>query len=569
VLGLNEKIEHSLLKIFLSVLLLILLLGAVGYFGSSAFRAWQVRRLLAEANTLINEGDYKHASLDAQRVLELSPENADATRVIARSAESAGLRRAIEFWRRVTELSKNAEGDLSAWAHCAVRFGDADSASKALDAMPAPAKETADYHALRGDVALIRHDLVGYEKELLEAKRRDPQDKKYNLALATLHVAANDFGTHEVGVRELLDLSDDRSLHRDAMHHLADDALRRNQITRALEYARDLDSLFNRDFSDRLLLLSILKAANDAETQSLLEQLKKDASDDAVKIGALIGWMNSQKMSAEAVAWIKTLPPTLLVKRTTPLNVTEAFMATSDWEGLRKFCAGMKWDAFDYMRNALAARRALRALGQVQESSQQWKEAVAKVGTRPEQIFGLAGLARKWGWQNEAIDLWWLAAKDPINAEKTLRMLYDFYAGRRDTQELYRVLVHLERVRPTDLAVRNNFAQISLLLNLNADQAYRLAREVYEQEPKNPNYAATYAFSLHLQGDVKKALQALAAFSEAELEQPQIAAYYGVLLASSGDFSRAAKFLDLGEKAYLLPGEKKLLEKAQLTVARR
>ena len=388
-LGLNEKIERSLLKIFLSVLGLILLLGAVGYFGSSAFRAWQVRRLLAEANTLINEGDYKHASLDAQHVLELSPENADATRVIAHSAESAGLRRAIEFWRQVTELSKNAEGDLSAWAHCAVRFGDADSASKALDAMPAPAKETADYHALRGDVALIRHDLVGYEKELLEAKRRDPQDKKYNLALATLHVAANDFATREAGVRELLDLSDDKSFHRDAMHRLADDALRRNQITRALEYARDLDSLSNRDFSDRLLLLSILKAANEAETQSLLEQLKKDASDDAVKIGALIGWMNSQKMSAAAVAWMKTLPPTLLVKRTTPLNLAEAFMATSDWEGLRKFCVGTKWDAFEYMRNALAAR-ALRELGQVQESSQQWKEAVAKVGTRPEQIFGLA-----------------------------------------------------------------------------------------------------------------------------------------------------------------------------------
>jgi hypothetical protein len=29
------------------------------------------------------------------------------------------------------------------------------------------------------------------------------------------------------------------------------------------------------------------------------------------------------------------------------------------------------------------------------------------------------------------------------------------------------------------------------------------------------------------------------------------------------------KFLDLGEKAYLLPEKKKLLEKAQLTVARR
>jgi hypothetical protein len=41
------------------------------------------------------------------------------------------------------------------------------------------------------------------------------------------------------------------------------------------------------------------------------------------------------------------------------------------------------------------------------------------------------------------------------------------------------------------------------------------------------------------------------------------------MLTSSGDFLRAAKFLDLGEKASLLPEEKKLVEKAQLTVARR
>jgi thioredoxin-like negative regulator of GroEL len=568
VLGLNEKIERSLLKIFLTVVGLVLLLGAGGYFSLNAFRAWQVRQLLAEANALVNEGDYKHASLDAQRVLELSPENADAMRVIARSAESAGLRRAIEFWRRVTELSKNAEGDVAAWARCALRFDDADSASRALDTMSAPGKRTADYHALRSDAALIRHNLPEYEKELLEAKRIDPQNKKYELALATLHVAANDVATHEVGVRELLDLCGDESFRRDATHRLADDALRRNQITRALDYAQKLDRLPNRDFSDRLLLLSTLKAAGDGETQSLLEQLKKDASDDPIKAGALIGWMNWQKMSVEAAGWIKTLPPTMLVKRAVPVNVTDAFIATSDWEGMAKFCAGTKWETSDYMRNALAAR-ALRELGQAQESSQQWNEAVAKMGARPEQIFGLAELARKWGWQNEALDLWWLAAKDPVNTEKTLRMLYDFYAARRDTRELYRVLAHLEKARPTDRAVRNNLAQISLLLNLNAEGAHRLAREVYEQEPKNADYAATYAFSLYLQGDVKKALQILTGFSEAELERPQIAAYYGVMLASSDDFSRAAKFLDLGEKADLLPEEKKLVEKAQLTVAQR
>jgi thioredoxin-like negative regulator of GroEL len=568
VLGLNEQIERSLLKIFLGVVGLVFLLGAGGYFSLSAFRAWQVRRFLAEANALVNEGDYKHASLDAQRALELSPGNADAMRVIARSAESVGLRKAIELWRRVTELSKNAEGDVTAWARCAIRFGDADSASKALDAMPEPGRRMAEYHALRSDAALVRHDLSGYERELLEARRIDPQNRKYELALATLHVAANDVATHEVGVRELLDLCGDESFRRDATHRLADDALRRNQITRALDYAGQLDRLPTPDFSDRLLVLSILKAAGDSETQSLLEQLKKDASDDPTKVGALIGWMNWQKMSVEAVGWIKTLPLPMLVKRAIPVNVANAFIATSDWEGLGKFCSGTKWETSDYMRNALTAR-ALRELGQAQESSQQWNEAVAKVSARPEQIFGLAELARKWGWQNEALDLWWLAAKDPINTEKTLRMLYDFYAARHDTRELYRVLAHLEKARPADRAVRNNLAQISLLLNLNAEGAHRLAREVYEQEPKNAEYAATYAFSLYLEGDVRKALQVFAGFSEAELERPQIAAYYGIMLACNNDFSRAAKFLDLSEKATLLPEEKDLVEKAQLTVAQR
>src|SRR5207249_9903462 len=121
----------------------------------------------AEANALINEHDYKHASLDAQRVLELSPEDADAMRVIARSTESAGLRSTSEFWRRVSELSKNDERDVLAWARCAIRFGDAVSASRALDAMPMPGRRTADYRAKRSDGALIRHELSEYEQELV------------------------------------------------------------------------------------------------------------------------------------------------------------------------------------------------------------------------------------------------------------------------------------------------------------------------------------------------------------------------------------------------------------------
>jgi len=69
------------------LLLLNLATRSWGYFSLAAFRAWQVRRLLADANALVSEGNYNHASLDARRVLELDPQNADAMRVIARSAD--------------------------------------------------------------------------------------------------------------------------------------------------------------------------------------------------------------------------------------------------------------------------------------------------------------------------------------------------------------------------------------------------------------------------------------------------------------------------------------------------
>ena len=61
----------------------------------------------------------------------------------------------------------------------------------------------------------------------------------------------------------------------------------------------------------------------------------------------------------------------------------------------------------------------------------------------------------------------------------------------------------------------------------------------------------------------------LGGFSETGLECRQIPVYYGLSLLDRGDFPRAAKFLDLGAKANLLPEERKLVEKAQLTIARR
>ena len=117
--------------------------------------------------------------------------------------------------------------------------------------------------------------------------------------------------------------------------------------------------------------------------------------------------------------------------------------------------------------------------------------------------------------------------------------------------------------------MQNNFAQLSLLLNLNTDRGQKAAREVYEKDPKNPAFVSTYAFALHAAGDSKKAQKILETLSPEQLRKPEIAAYYGVILVAAGDQTRAGEFLDLGAKANLLPPEKALIEKARRSLAQR
>jgi tetratricopeptide (TPR) repeat protein len=539
-----------------------------GYFGMGAFRAWQERRLLAEAQALVNEGNYNRASFDAQRVLEMNPKSAGANRVLAEVSERNGLRTALDFRKRAAQLSQNEPGDELALARCAIRFGDVTTAADALETISPAERKTATYHALCGDVALLRHDLHSYEAEISRAAELEPMNKTYALALATLRLNSADASVHNRGVGEMEELQGDKSLHADVTRRLANDALRHGDKERAMTYARQLNDSSRADFSDRLLLLSAMHLAGDVNTSQMLAELQEETGEDAEKIGALLSWMNAHEMSREAVAWIQTLPPALLGEKLLPLNVSDAFLAAADWNGLEKFLRASNWGPAEYLRAALLAR-ALRELGRPEDSAQQWNEAVRQVNGHSEEIFLLAEMARKWGWEKDALDLLWLASEDPQKADQTLNTLYNIYAAKGDTHELYRVLLHLEELRPNDPAILNNIAQLSLLLNLNVERGYELARKVYDQNPKNADFASTYAFALYRRGDMRKAVQAFADLPETELHRPQIAAYYGMMLAAAGNFARAREFLDLGAKANLLPEERALVDKAQLAIVQR
>jgi cytochrome c-type biogenesis protein CcmH/NrfG len=562
------KIERSILKIILWTVGLIVLFSVGGVVGYKQFRAWQQRRLIAEANALVIQGDYHRASLDARRLLQINPESAEACRILARLAEIAGSRSALEWRRRVMEIGAATPNDLILLARAAVRYDDRTTAEVAMQKLPESAKQTADYHALLSDIAYAQRDGLEMERQLSEASRLDPQNKDYSMRLAALRLGATDPALRAEGKRALLEFQKDPALQRDATRFLAEDALRQKTTLAALELARQLDSFPNKTFADRLVLLTALDAAKDNGFAAFLEEMKSSSADDPERAAAIITWLNMHNRSTEAITWSAQLQPGVVGQKMVQIALSDAFVTSKDWNGLQRLVNSGNWGTFDFLRSALHSR-ALRELGNEPESAAQWNEAVKKVSADSRQAMVLAETVEKWGWRTEAIDLLWIVAKDPLKGGDALRALYAYFAKNRDTQNVYRVILHELELRPNDRNVQNNFAQLSLLLNLNTDRAQRLAREVYEADPKNPAYASTYAFALHSAGETKKGLKILEALTPDQLHAPEIAAYYGILLAAAGDQTRALEFLDLGDKATLLPEEKTLLEKARRSLAQR
>ena len=564
----QNKIERSLIKILAWIFGVIILLSVGGVVGYKQFHRWQERRLVAQANALIDHNDVKRASLDGRRILQINPDSAPGCRIMARIAEKAGSRTAIEWRRRVVDLEPGNVADLIALARVAIRFNDQQARDFALGKIPESAKGTTEYHALAADLAVKNRDSSQTETHLREAVRLDPSNKDNQLRLATLQLSSKDATARAEGRATLLQLQADPLVRRPATRALAEDALRRADFTEALKLTRQLDSFPEKTFEDRLLLLGALHGSLDPGFTPLLQELQTSAVEIPENVGALIAWLTAQQMPVAAIAWASRLPPELLANKAVALSLADAYTAARDWEGMQRLVKTGNWGSLDFLRNGLATRAA-REQGNESEATSQWAEAIRKVNSAPKQALTLAEVVERWGWQKEVIELLWIAAKDPMQGDDALQALYNFYAKTGATQDLYRVLIRREEFRPDDHNVKNNIAILSLLLSLNMERAQRLARDLHEREPKNPVFASTYAFALHTKGDTKKALTVMNALTPEQLHQPEIAMYYGVLLAAAGEHAKAAEYLDVSEKAGLLPEEKALVDKARRTLAQR
>jgi len=120
----------------------------------------------------------------------------------------------------------------------------------------------------------------------------------------------------------------------------------------------------------------------------------------------------------------------------------------------------------------------------------------------------------------------------------------------------------LER-SPDNIAILNNYAYYSALVNVNLEKALSMAKKVIDAAPKNPNYQDTYAYVLYKNGQYKLAETYLLQSLSISPDNADVIDHYGNVLFKLGRIDEAVqnwkKAKDKGLKSEFI--DKKIKEK--------
>ena len=555
-----ERTQRTVIRLLFGVLIGLIFFLAAIWGGRDLYARWQEKRLVRRATFDIEHGNERDASLAARSILEMKSSSAPAARIMAQLAERVGERSALDWRRKVVQLDPHSVDDAMALIRSAIQFNDIATAERTLAAVDEKARSTAPYHEAAALVAQAKHQDDKAEAEWSEALRLRPDDKFFQLQLGVLRLRANQPEKRTEAEAMLKGLRSDPAQRSAATRAVIGAGVTRKEDPhKLLELARELQAYPEATWSDRFIYLDFLHGLQDPQFSAYLTELEKTAPDKSSSLAALLSWMAKNNLSLLALDYSKSLPAESLRNWPVPLALADAYVRLREWQNLEAATAKANWGRFEFLRHAYLAR-ALRAQDKAVAAEHEWSAAV-KDATSSESLVLLIQPVSEWGWENETTDLLWALSKHPEKQKEAFVALYQHYAKTMDTQGLYRVLVRLSELDPTNLDVQNNLAQVSLLLNANPDDARKEAADVYHKSPANPAYMTTYAYSLLTQDNAKEALRIMSSLSPEQLSDPTISTYYGIFLAANGD-EKARTYLDFGKQATLLPEEKALIDKA-------
>jgi Tfp pilus assembly protein PilF len=549
-----------------------ILLGIASFsYGPKLYRDWHQRRLLHRAASLLQEEKFDQAARDARKVLTVDPNSVPACYILAEAAERQNLEEAVLWRAQIARLlPKDPDSQLNL-ASAALRFGQIDLARKALNDVLPEYRDSAAFHVVAGWLARAEGNLAEQEEQFAAAVKEEPENDLYQFNLAALQIQSSDTQKSTKARATLDRLSKVAPFRTGALRALLNDAVARNDLAAADNFAQQLQMSQEVTFGDYLLCLNFYRKLDEKKFRPLLERVKPFAVRNPSDLASLINWMNENGLAEDAVKWIDKLPKDELTFPPVSIALSATYANTKNWSRLKRWTstpANAGWGDSDYLRiayQAIATRQSQSRNGGTAQTEFEmlWHSAEQASNGRPERELGLARLASKWNLKKESELLWLRVANSPPMRREALDALRRFYRTDDDLEKLYDTLQRLHESSPTEAPITADLARLGLNIERNTKESHDLAKEAYDRAPNEPNCAITYAFSLYRLGRSAEGLEIIQKLPPDQLHDPHAAVYVALLLLEAGQIEGAKDHVAAADAGKIYLEEKKLLDEAK------
>jgi hypothetical protein len=561
----RHRISPERLAVLVAGVAVAIVLATICFtYGSRFYSNWRENRLLRHAQVLLQQGDYNGAEAEAHAALQFHTDSLPAFYVLAEATEAQNRLETIAWRAQIARLAPERLDSHLNLASAALRFGELDAARKALDRVSADDRNKAEFHVVAGWLARAEGDDAGLLEHFTAAAKQQPANDTYQFNLAVLEIKSSEKRLQDQARASLQRLSQIPQFRAGALRALLNDAVDRNDLASADDLAQNLQMTQQVTFGDYLLCLNFYRKLDEKKFNALLEKVKPVAARNPSDLGALMEWMNNNGMAAEVLKWMEKLSPDLTTKPPPAVSVAEAFAQVKNWSRLKRWTRTGGWGPTEYIRlayQAYASRQAHQA-GTDAEFDSLWRNAESAANDDVPHEVELARLAGKWGFTAEAEQLWLRVARHTPNRREAYEALAKIYRTNNDLPNLYRTMQHLHEASPGDAAVAANYARLALLLDQNAAEGHRVAKEAYDRSPSDVNCAVTYAFSLYGQGRTAEGLGIIRKLPANQLHDPHAAVYAAVLLLDENQHDAAKEYIEAARRSPIFVEERKLLDES-------
>src|SRR5881227_1062610 len=319
-------IAASALAIFLAIILF--------RYGSSVYNDWHERRLLHRAASMLQQEKFEQAAVTARAIVQLHRESLPAFSILAEATEKQNSEETVWWREQIARLLPTDPDSQLNLASAALRFGQLDVARKALDRISTPDRNRAAFHVVAGWLARAEGNFVKQEEQFAAAVKEEPSNDLYQFNLAALQIHSTD-PKNSTKARGTLDRLSKVALFRTgALRALLNDAVARNDLAAADNFAQQLQMSQQVTFADYLLCLNFYRKLDQKKFRPLLERVKPFAARNSTDLTSLMNWMNENGLAGDAAKWVDKLPPQKVSSPPVSITVAGAYAEVNNWSRL-------------------------------------------------------------------------------------------------------------------------------------------------------------------------------------------------------------------------------------------